>query len=230
MEFENGVVQSAMDLRSPRDLVLRYCTWMLAPLLTTRTPRKIALLGLGGGALARFALAHGVRQIDAAEIDAAVASAARNWFDCEDKRLDVTVADARELLADNPDTYDCICTDLFDAHGVPHWSTHAAFHDLCLRALRPGGWMVANLAPLDDEERDDLLTTLRRVYPGGVGYLGVPDTGNTIAFGFSSPPHRINKATLNRRARALSRRTGVPFGLLANALLATAGRRGQLRL
>src|SRR5262245_31692994 len=49
LHFDLDAVQSAMDLQRPDRLCLSYTRKMMAFLLFNRAPRRILLLGLGGG-------------------------------------------------------------------------------------------------------------------------------------------------------------------------------------
>src|SRR3954469_2307948 len=52
--FDFGAIQSVMELENPQRLALAYTRMMMAFLLFNRSPRRILLLGLGGGSLAKF--------------------------------------------------------------------------------------------------------------------------------------------------------------------------------
>ncbi len=58
LHFDLDAVQSAMDLRQPDRLCLAYTRKMMAFLLFNRAPKRILLLGLGGGSLAKFCYRH----------------------------------------------------------------------------------------------------------------------------------------------------------------------------
>src|SRR3954468_242592 len=54
LHFDFGAIQSAMELSNPLRLALAYTRKMMAFLLFNASPRRILLLGLGGGSLAKF--------------------------------------------------------------------------------------------------------------------------------------------------------------------------------
>src|SRR3954469_22145667 len=54
LHFDFGAIQSAMELSNPQRLTLAYTRKMMAFLLFNRSPKRILLLGLGGGSLAKF--------------------------------------------------------------------------------------------------------------------------------------------------------------------------------
>ncbi len=102
---------------------------MRGALAAVPEPRRILLLGLGGGALARLALeACPEAEIDAVEIDSAVATAAIRWFGLEPQpRLRVHIADAADFLRQHqPPRFDLAWVDCFGPRRIPpHLATRA---------------------------------------------------------------------------------------------------------
>lgn len=226
MEFQDGAVQSAMATDDPTRLVLRYSVWTLVALPLVRLPRSVLLLGLGGGAMARFARAHGVRNISVVERDPGVIEAARRWFDCGDDVASIHHGDARDFVAGHGQTHDVVLCDLFDGRGMAGFLDNAAFLDNLANTLNDRGLLVMNVAAQDRDEVDELLFAVRAAVPGGALGLFVPDTGNAIISAFASRPRPLPRARIERRAAVMERRTRVPFGRLVNALYANAGVRG----
>ncbi|MBE9533146.1 MAG: spermidine synthase, partial [Proteobacteria bacterium] len=58
MHFGTFPRQSSMSLRTPYTLELTYTEAMMACLLLNPNPRKILVVGLGGGSLVKFLLHH----------------------------------------------------------------------------------------------------------------------------------------------------------------------------
>src|SRR5512146_1660508 len=56
--FSISEIQSRMDLRDPFALDLEYTRTMMGFLLFRPDPRQIAMIGLGGGSLAKFCHRH----------------------------------------------------------------------------------------------------------------------------------------------------------------------------
>ena len=74
-------MQSAMRIKDPFALELEYTRGMLAFLLFQPDPRDIALIGLGGGSLAKYIHRHlPDSRLTALEINAEVVAAARSYF------------------------------------------------------------------------------------------------------------------------------------------------------
>src|SRR3569623_1391487 len=100
LHFGNDVRQSSMALHDPVHLMLLYTQAMMSCLLFQPDPKRVLLIGLGGGSLAKFLLHHFPRcKIDAVERRAAVVKLAHGYFQLpETPRLRVTVDDACEHL------------------------------------------------------------------------------------------------------------------------------------
>ena len=229
MEFGNGVVQSAIDLRDATNLVLPYTRWCLAALPLVRFPRSALVLGAGGGTLPRFAARHGVHDIDMVDHDATVLEAARTWFGLGSDDVRSWHADAREYLLQCKRDYDALICDLFTEHGMPAWVEQEAFFHICADTLSGNGVAVFNLAPLFGDQFDELYPLIRAAFPNGTLRLHIPDTDNYVVFGFKSAPDRLDRSVLTRRAVKLGRWTKLPMVSYLNAIYASNhSRQGRL--
>jgi spermidine synthase len=142
------VLQTCMRRAAPAELELRYARSMAAAVaLPARTPRRVLLLGLGGGALPRFlhAALPGLRQ-DAVEINPVVVRVCREHFGLPPgDAVAVHVADARAWLEAAPGPWDVILLDAYAPDEVPEHLATREFFALVRQRLAPGGVAVANL-------------------------------------------------------------------------------------
>ena len=131
------------------------CVWdaIAAPLLwlPPARRRRILVIGLGGGSVARIAraLAPSAR-ITGLELDADVVDLARQHFDLDALGLEVEIGDALawlERYAGGGRRYDAILEDVFVGEGdgvhKPDWIPDPA-HALAFSLLAPGGIFVSN--------------------------------------------------------------------------------------
>ncbi|HEX7813156.1 MAG TPA: hypothetical protein VF460_14720 [Burkholderiales bacterium] len=81
LHLGSDTVQSSMKLADPAELVLSYTRAMMAFLLFEPQPRRILMIGLGGGSLAKF-IYHRMpsAEVVAVECEPAVLFAARQYF------------------------------------------------------------------------------------------------------------------------------------------------------
>lgn len=145
--FSMEDVQSRMQLRRPDALDLSYTRTMMGFLLFQPAPRRLAMIGLGGGSIAKFCHRHLPRtRIDVIEINPRVI-ALRDEFQVppDDARFRVIEADGAAFVAEATTRYDVLLLDGFGAGGLPRALGTQRFYDDCVDALGPGGILVANL-------------------------------------------------------------------------------------
>lgn len=131
-----------------------YTQAMLLVLLFCR-PKRVLLLGLGGGSLAS-ALYHAVAgvHITAVELRTPVIEAAQRYFQLpRAKRIELIQQDADIFLLDNTmRKVDVIFADLYDATGTAAVQLREDFIRRCAALLKEQGWLVLNCW---QEQQDD---------------------------------------------------------------------------
>jgi spermidine synthase len=226
LHFGTNARQSAMALDEPDRLELPYLRAMLAGLLFAPEPRRVLLLGLGGGSLAKFLLQHfaGCR-IETVEARVLVEDLARRYFGLpEDPRLRVSIDDGHDFLCGQPascyGSYDCIFVDIFDAAGVAAAIHRHDFFAAGARLLAPAGVFAVNLWSSHPESLRQAMRMLNLYFDGGTMRLQVVGRGNVIGFGFGPEIPKPDRASLEQRARALELRVGIEFSRLLEQLYA----------
>lgn len=141
--------QTCMDMRHPERMVMNYPRMMMGALFARPAPRSVLIIGLGGGTLPR-ALAEvvpGVR-IDVVEIDPAVVSVARRYFQFQpDEKTRVIEADGRVFVKRalrEQRRYDLIMLDAFDHEYIPEHLLTEEFLREVQGLLTAGGVVAAN--------------------------------------------------------------------------------------
>ncbi len=153
---DNGqeAVQSRVNLNAPHILESPYARGMFASYLYQPEPRRVLIIGLGGGAMVRFLTHREPRvQIDAVEIDPAVVRIADQYFGVRSGgNVRVHTADAVKFVESTADRYDLILMDAFlrpssdtDTTGVPTRLKTLEFLGRLKRALAPGGVVAFNV-------------------------------------------------------------------------------------
>jgi len=145
----SDTVQSAMRLDDPVALELAYTRAMLASLLFRPEPRRAALVGLGGGSLAKFMLhAFPDCEVVAVEPDAQVIEAAYRHFalPAGHPRLRILQEDGASWMTTCPPAaLDLILVDAFGAHGEAEACAGAEFLRAAAAALTGEGTCALNL-------------------------------------------------------------------------------------
>jgi spermidine synthase len=134
--------QSAMSLARPERLVFHYERLMSLAFVLAPRPRTALLLGVGGGAMARY-LAHAWPDcaLTLVERSPEVIALAERWFGVP---APIVAADADAFLAAARDRWDVILVDCYDAGGVV--PPPEGFWARCAERLAPAGILAVNWA------------------------------------------------------------------------------------
>jgi SAM-dependent methyltransferase len=176
--------------------------WALASpiLLLPRRPRRVLLLGLAAGSVARAIRAlDGQVEIVGVERDREVLRLARRHFGLGRLRVEVVTGDALEYLRMERRRFDLIVEDLFvgPSRSVrkPDWLLGEGYR-LIRRRLRPGGFVVSNTI----HETPAVVRAMRPI-GGRVVSLGVRRHWNRIALcGRTLPAARALRRALATRS------------------------------
>lgn len=212
--FGTGACQSSMTLDDPTALTLGYTRNMLAALLFQTAPKKILLIGLGGGSLARFLLHHlPATQLDCVETRPAVVELAHRYFQLPDHALlKIHIGDGATFVANCPERqYDLILIDAFDSIGVHPSVCRPEFHRAARRALAPNGVLSMNLWITPGAPYDSLLKIVAAGFAGQILRLPVEHRTNLIALGLDKPHTRQDLKSLRELAQELAARYGLDF-------------------
>lgn len=165
LSFGSAFEQTCIDLRTPHIPVHEYARAMLLG-LAFAPPRRMLLLGLGGGALVH-SLLHLVPAdctLHVIELREQVVAVARDYFQVPHAaNLEITVEDARLALRNQPAaSAELIFSDLYFASDMNHFQRQKKFLQQCHRTLTDDGWLVINFhrLPALDEEFFRWLTPL----------------------------------------------------------------------
>jgi spermidine synthase len=151
--------------------------------------RRVLVLGLGAGSMARLALALDPSlQVHGVEIDAALVDLGRRWFELP-AAVHVHVGDARVALGAGPPGWGAVLLDCYSSqiYLPPHLCTLEFFRELRLR-LAPGGVAALNLGgrTREDPVVAAVAGTFGAVFPGAT-MARVPGSRNWIVLGWNGP-------------------------------------------
>ena len=142
--------ESMVDIAEPLRLGMRYYRLMFAGFFFVPEPKRVLMVGLGGGTLSRVIAHHFPEaKVDSVELDPEVLRLAKKYFLFRDgANLKVYIRDARvhiKTLARRKAKYDIIMLDAFRGGYIPYHLTTKEFLEECRSILTPGGIVVANL-------------------------------------------------------------------------------------
>ncbi|MFC7300009.1 fused MFS/spermidine synthase [Herminiimonas aquatilis] len=148
LHFNEQVVQSAMRLSAPDELVIPYTQAMAGFLSLHPLPQHILMIGLGGGSLAKYCYRYiPSARITVVESNADVLSM-RDQFMVppDDARLRVVHADAISCIESLAvGSVDVIMLDGFDASGTPPTLRSSDFFMNCKAVLDDRGVLITNM-------------------------------------------------------------------------------------
>jgi spermidine synthase len=212
LHFGTRARQTTMFLGDPHALALSYTQCLMSALLFIGPPAAALILGLGGGALARFLLHHFPQcRVKAVERRALVIEVARTFFHLpEDPRLQLYLADAADFLRGQATPHHLVLVDLHDPEGMSPLVSRPGFFAQCRRQLDPGGVLAANLwAGSREDDLKRIMRNLRLCFDHQVLYLPVAGKRNCVALGLSQPPPAL--PLLQERAVQLQASLGIDF-------------------
>ena len=206
LSFADGDEQTRIQLKAPHVLQHEYTQAMLLSLID-RSPKRITILGLGGGALVH-ALVKAVSgvQITAVELRPEIIEIAKEYFRLpHSKRIDLITEDAINYLDTTQNKkVDILYTDLYQHFGMDKRVTTEHFLDNAKRQLKANGMLVLNCWD-EHQYHQDLKDTLMSRFT----HVSALDTGcgNWVVFA-TNAPHDLNGKQQREECEKLSQTLG----------------------
>jgi spermidine synthase len=210
--FNVRLMQSEMSLKAPNDLAIRYTQKMMAFLLFQPRPKRIVLIGLGGGSLIKFCYYRlPGTQLTAIELDPEVI-AFRDTFllPPDDARLQVLQADGAEYLEQTEKGIDVLLVDAFDKTGFAPSLANREFFENAFAKLSGNGVLVINLAGEKDTYAG-LIGEAMHVFDDQVIVISVPDDGNHVLYAFKEHYFEPRWRWLHNYAKELRAKFSLDF-------------------
>ena len=178
--------QACIDLNNPDKLVFEYAHGVLAGFAIAPKPKRILILGLGGGVLSN--VLHEISpeaEIVSVDIDPVVVKLAKKYFNYkENNKVSTQIKDGRvyvkRALLKN-EKFDWVILDAFNGDYIPEHLMTKEFLQEVKELLNPGGIVSANTfstSKLYDYES----VTYQQVF-GKLFTYQAPTKGNRVLFG-----------------------------------------------
>lgn len=141
--------ESCKLLHEPDKLIFDYTQMMLASLYLQPHPKRLLLIGEGGGTIPTvLQQLLPDTQIDLVEIDNAVDRIAKTYFDFKPgPKTKITISDGRvfvKRVAAQKPAYDIVMLDAFDADYIPEHMLTKEFLEEVKADMAPDGVIIAN--------------------------------------------------------------------------------------
>ena len=220
LHFDAVAVQSEMNIDLPDELVLSYTRAMMSFLLFEPSPKRIAMIGLGGGSLAKYCYRHLPQaEIAVVEINPDVI-ALRNEFaiPADDARFKVLLGDGAEFVTETVGLLDVLMVDGFDAGGLPAQLRSQRFYDDCFASLADNGIMVVNLWS-SNLNYDKYLARIHNSFADRVVVVSADDSLNKIAIAVKNIEFAPSPTTVRHHANLLGLSHPLNFQAKSNKLI-----------
>ncbi|MBI1823118.1 MAG: hypothetical protein HY200_00245 [Nitrospirae bacterium] len=220
IQFTASTLQSTMRKNAPFELELGYTQTMMGFLLLFPIPRRILIVGLGGGSLSKYCFRYFPDcRITTVEIEKEVI-ALRDDFEIpsDDDRFDVVHADGAEYMERCQESADVIMVDGYDAYGLPRNLSSKRFYTHCFQSLRDKGVLVVNLLK-SESQMQTYLGRLSKVFANKVFTVKTENDDNFISFALKQDK-LPKRAELRARASALQDQHEIKFRSIVTRLRA----------
>ena len=211
----NSATQTSIKVGDPDHLEFDYLKLALAGLVLAEAPRRVLIVGLGGGALPVFLRRNFPQlQIDVVEIDPEVVIAAKLYFAFhEDALMKAHLGDGRAFIERAvAGSYDVVMLDAFGSGEVPEHLTTLEFLVAVKKATAPGGVVVSNVwKRLYNRQYDAMLRTYQEVF-ADVDVIATSRDVNMMIVAFPLAP-KLTREQFVAGARELSLRQNFRFNL-----------------
>jgi spermidine synthase len=216
LHFGTELIQGAMRIRDPDEIYLEYNQQMMAWLLflETKPGMRIAQLGLGTGALAKFQHRHcHTVKTTVVESNPSVIIAARSMFFTpdDDRRLETLQEDAKTFVKTSKyqNQFDAVQVDLYDAICDGPSASSLEFYKGCYGLLKSPGVMTVNL--FSRHKSFDLnLMNICEAFSNRVLLFPESHDCNVVAIAFKGPKLEAQWSDVSRRAKLIREKTGLP--------------------
>ena len=194
----------------PGFLAFAYTRTMMSFECFKPRPREIALIGLGGGSIAKWCHRHHPKsRVTVVEINAHVI-ALRSTFGVpkDSPRFRILRADGAKFVAKPPHRFDVLLIDCFTTDRLPAELCSQTFYDRCRDALGESGLMVVNLCW---QKHTRIISRIRKSF-GDQVLLSSDDDGNTVVFACKGKllwPEDEDEISLRSRVKRFERKHGL---------------------
>jgi spermidine synthase len=220
LQFDSLCLQSEMNIDDPDELVFSYTRAMMSFLLFEPSPKRIAMVGLGGGSLAKYCYRYLPQtMITVVEIDPAVI-ALRNEFaiPADDARFKIELGDGSVFVQEHQQSVDVLMLDGFDAAGLPDELSSQSFYDDCFATLADDGIMVANLWS-SNGRFEIFVARIQTSFAGRVVVVSADDSPNKIVLAFKNEALSVSPTAIRQHVTALAQTHPLNFHAKSRKLI-----------
>lgn len=206
--------ESGVKVGDPDHLEFEYAQAFAVALALVDEPKRILVVGLGGGTLPSFLHKHYPNTvIDTVDIDPDVVDVAKKFFGFrEDATMRAYVGDGRQFIEKCEAPYDIIFLDAYGSEDIPYHMATKEFLQAVRRATAPNGVVASNIFwAAQNRLHGDMVRTYQEVFDS-VYIVSTKFGPNEIVLAMPAKT-RVARASLARRATQLSRDQKLRFDI-----------------
>jgi spermidine synthase len=205
---------SAVKVGDPDHIEFEYVQAIAVALALVNEPKRVLVVGLGGGTLPSFLHKHYPRMvIDSVDIDPDVVEVAKKYFGFrEDTNMRAYVEDGRQFIENCKAPYDIIFLDAYGSEDIPYHMATREFLQAVRRVLAPKGIAASSiLRAADNRLHDDMIRTYQDVFDSVYTVATKYSPGEIV---LAMPANmQLQRASLARRASQLSKDEKLEFDI-----------------
>ena len=225
----NFFLQSRLALDSSISPVLIYSKMMLASLLFQESPKRILMVGLGGGSLSNFLHHHFPKaHIDVVEVDPEVIDLSKKYFRLQEtENYQVHAMDARVFIQNQigKKPYDLVLLDAFKSGSVPFHLKTGEFYQEIRDVLSLEGVVASNLYGKSNSQKPGDRTTFGSVFQR-LYFFEDPEQVATVVIATNQ---KRSRSALDIRSAAEAFEPDFPFSMVDVAVMYRQGLLDQAR-
>jgi spermidine synthase len=210
LHFGSDFIQSQMVVDKPDSLALAYTRTMMSFELFLPEPREIALIGLGGGSIAKWCCRHHAQaRITAVEINPHVIAVGEAFgIPPVSEKFRILCEDGAKFMAKPPQCFDLLLIDCCTTDRLPLELCSQKFYNHCKEALIDGGLMVMNLCW---RKHTRVIARIQKSFAGQV-LMSRDVDGNTVVFACKGKllwPENEDEVSFQSKLKRFERKHGL---------------------
>ncbi len=199
--FKSKYTESKINIFNDDELPVSYTQTMPVSLVYTKNPKKLLMIGLGGGMITKYIHKY-IPQINitGVELDEKVLAMAKKYFKLkEDSNYKIFIKDGRLYLNESKNIYDIIMVDAYKGGYIPFHLCTREFYLLVKKHLTSKGAVALNLHS-GSKLYPRIINTLKDVFEH-VDLYKSGTSSNIIAIAYLS--NKMEPDTLLKNAQTL---------------------------
>jgi spermidine synthase len=224
LRSNSNTLQSVINVDHPEKLALKNLEYLIAILLFIPQPKRILLLGTGGGSLVHFLRHHYPdSHLTSVDIDGELLNLMheRMRLPRANDHLTYVIDDAAHYLQLCSQTFDLILVDIFIGDQSPDWLLSADNMQRLYGLLNESGAVAYNLLIDNESEFSQYYRSLRDVFSQQTLCIPVAGYDNTIAYGVRYQAEEQDMSSYMQLALDLGETHDINYMEILSAIYAT---------